>query len=160
MISAAELTGMLARNLGVIERQTGGLTHADSMLQLPFRGNCLNWVLGHIMVYRDAMLKMADAEPLWDKARTMPYGYGSEAMQADDDSVDLGVILADLRRSQEGLKAALAALSEEQLNTGTCIYGDGDNLRECLIELVWHDGYHAGQTEYLRQVSGVDDKVS
>ena len=78
MISAAELTGMLARNLGVIERQTGGLTHADSMLQLPFRGNCLNWVLGHIMVYRDAMLKMADAEPLWDKARTMAYGYGSE----------------------------------------------------------------------------------
>ena len=81
-------------------------------------------------------------------------------MQADDDSVDLGAILADLRRSQERLEAALAALSEEQLNTGTCIYGDGDNLRECLIELVWHDGYHAGQTEYLRQLSGVDDKVS
>ena len=158
MISAAELTGLLARNLRVIERQTGGLTHADSMLQLPFRGNCLNWVLGHIMVYRDAMLKMADAEPLWDKARTMPYGYGSEAMQADDDSVDLGVILADLRRSQERLEATLAALGEEQLNAGTCDYGD--NLRECLIELVWHDGYHAGQTEYLRQLTGVNDQVS
>lgn len=157
MISAAEMIHLLARNLEVIEVQTQGLTHADSMMQLPFRGNCLNWVLGHVLFYRGTMLKLAGAEPLWDAERSKPYLYGSAAMQADDDAVELDVILADLRRSQERLATALAALGEAQLNTPGCDYGD--DLRECLLELVWHDGYHAGQTEYLRQVTGVNDQV-
>ena len=157
MISTAEMIHLLARNLEVIEVQTAGLTHADSMLQLPFRGNCLNWVLGHVLFYRGAMLKLAGAEPLWDAERSKPYLYGSEAMQADDEAVELDIILADLRRSQERLATALAALSEAQLNAGDCDYGD--DLRECLLELVWHDGYHAGQTEYLRQLTGVNDQV-
>ena len=157
MISGAEMIHLLARNLQVIEVQTEGLTHADSMLQLPFRGNCLNWVLGHMLVYRDHTLKMAGGEALWEKTRALPYWYGSEAMQADDDSVDLGIILADLRRSQERLAAALAALTEAQFNADSCDHGD--NLRECLLELVWHDGYHAGQIEYLRQLTGVNDQV-
>ena len=157
MISTAEMTHLLARNLQVIEVQTAGLTHTDSMLQLPFRGNCLNWVLGHVLVYRDAMLKLAGAEPLWDPERSRPYLYGSAAMKADDDAVELDIILADLCRSQGRLTATLAALSEEQLNADSCDHGD--DLRECLLELVWHDGYHAGQTEYLRQLAGVNDQV-
>ena len=157
MISAAELTAMLARNLWVIERQTEGLTHADSMLQLLFRGNCLNWVLGHILVYRDVTLKMAGAEPLWDRAAAIPYWNGSDAMTADAAAVDLHEILADLRRSQDHLADSLAALGEAQLNADTCEHGD--DLRECLLEMVWHDCYHAGQTEYLRQLTGVNDKV-
>lgn len=157
MISAAELTGMLASNLEVIEAQTAGLSHTDSMLQLPFRGNCLNWVLGHMLVYRGALLKLMDQEPLWDAGRARPYMYGSAAMKADDDAVPLETILADLRRSQERLAETLAALSEAQLGADTCDHGD--SLRECLLELVWHDGYHAGQTEYLRQLTGVDDQV-
>ena len=28
----------------ILNRQIEGLTHEDSLLQLPFRGNCLNWV--------------------------------------------------------------------------------------------------------------------
>ena len=157
MISAAEMIFLLSRNLQVIEAQSESLTHADSMLQLPFRGNCLNWVLGHVLVYRDAMLKLAGAEPLWDAVRSRPYLYGSESMKADDDAVELDIILADLRRSQGRLAAALAALGEEQLNADSCDHGD--DLRECLLELVWHDGYHAGQTEYLRQLAGVNDQV-
>ena len=157
MISSAEMINLLARNLQVIEAQTEGLTQADSMLQLPFRGNCLNWVLGHMLVYRDAALKLAGAEPLWDRQRARRYLYGSAAMQADDDALPLETILADLRRSQERLAEVLASLTEEQLNADSCDHGD--DLRECLLELVWHDGYHAGQTEYLRQLAGVNDQV-
>jgi hypothetical protein len=45
MITAKDLIGASERNLGIIKAQTEGLSHADSLLQLPFRGNCLNWVL-------------------------------------------------------------------------------------------------------------------
>ncbi len=157
MMTTADMTKLLARNLEVIERQTAGLGHADSMLQLPFRGNCLNWVLGHILTYRNEMLKLAGADALWDEASSRPYRYGSAAMTADAAAVPMETILADLRRSQERLADALAALTADQLQGHGCSFEE--NLRECLLELVWHDGYHAGQTEYLRQLTGVDDQV-
>ena len=157
MITAEEISAMLAQNVKVIERQTEGLTHADSMLQLPFRGNCLNWVLGHIIVSRDYMLSLANAEPLWDEARSAIYGARSEAMGADAESVDMGEILADLRRSQEHLSAAMAALDEEQLNAQ--VENLDMSLRARLAFMAWHDSYHTGQTEYLRQLAGVNDKV-
>ena len=40
----------------VVKQQVDDLTHEDSLLQPPFRGNCLNWVLGHIVVHRDKAL--------------------------------------------------------------------------------------------------------
>ena len=158
MITAAEMTTMLAQNLKVIGLQTAGLTHADSMLQLPFRGNCLNWVLGHMVVSRNYMLRIAGAEPLWDEARSAAYAFGSEAMTADADAVDMGTILADLDRSQERLAEVMAALDDEQLDAPFENDRD-DTLRKRLAFMTWHDSYHTGQTEYLRQLSGTDDKV-
>ena len=158
MTTAADMTTVLAQNLSVIGRQTEGLTHADSMLQLPFRGNCLNWVLGHLLVSRDYMLRLAGAEPLWDEATSAPYGMGSPAMQADDDAVPMETILADLQRSQERLTEALAALDDETLDAP--FDNERDNtLRKRLAFMAWHDSYHTGQTEYLRQLTGVNDKV-
>ena len=158
MITAAELTTMLAQNLRVIGLQTEGLTHADSMLQLPFRGNCLNWVLGHIVDSRDYMLRIAGAEPLWDEERGKIYGFGSEAMQADDEVVPMETILADLQRSQERLANAMATLDDDRLDAP--LEEDSDvTLRQRLAFMTWHDAYHTGQTEYLRQLSGTDDKV-
>ncbi len=158
MITAAELTTMLAQNLRVIGLQTEGLTHADSMLQLPFRGNCLNWVLGHIVVSRDYMLRIAGAEPLWDEESGKMYGFGSEAMQADDEVVPMETIMADLQRSQERLASAMATLGDDRLDAPFENERD-DTLRQRLAFMTWHDSYHTGQTEYLRQLSGSDDKV-
>jgi hypothetical protein len=39
MITTTDLISSLERNLDIIKSQTQGLTHADSVLQLPFRGN-------------------------------------------------------------------------------------------------------------------------
>ncbi len=158
MITAAEMTTMLAQNLRVIGLQTEGLTHADSMLQLPFRGNCLNWVLGHMLVSRDYMLRIAGAETLWDNDKSAPYMFGSEAMTADADSVPMESILADLQSSQERLAEVMASLDDETLDAP--FDNERDNsLRKRLAFMTWHDSYHTGQTEYLRQLTGTNDKV-
>ena len=158
MITAAEMTTMLAQNLKVIGLQTAGLMHADSMLQLPFRGNCLNWVLGHMVVSRDYMLRIAGAEPLWDEESGKMYGFGSEPMKADDEVVSMETILADLQRSQERLAGAMATLDDDRLDAPFENERD-DTLRKRLAFMTWHDSYHTGQTEYLRQLTGTDDKV-
>lgn len=64
MITATDLIGALERNLNIVKSQTQGLSHADSLLQLPFRGNCMNWVLGHIATTRNAMLQFLGEEAI------------------------------------------------------------------------------------------------
>ena len=44
----------------VIKNKTNGLIHADSMKQLPFPANCMNWNLGHLLVYRMQYLGVID----------------------------------------------------------------------------------------------------
>ena len=52
MITAENLIAMYARNVLFIKQLTEGLTHIDSLAQPPVPGNCMNWVMGHIVAYR------------------------------------------------------------------------------------------------------------
>ena len=53
MITKKQLAEGYALNLRLIEMQTAGLSHSDSLIQTPYNINCLNWELGHIAVGRD-----------------------------------------------------------------------------------------------------------
>ena len=60
-----------------IKMQIEGLTHADSMKQLPFPANCMNWNIGHIMVYREQYLGVIDGVSSADSAEFAIYGGGA-----------------------------------------------------------------------------------
>jgi len=62
MISSKALSTAFARNVEIIKMQTEGLTHQDSLLQLPFRGNCLNWVVGHLLTNRCNIIRLLGEE--------------------------------------------------------------------------------------------------
>ena len=141
-------------NQQVLRMQAKGLTHEDSLLTPPFRANCLNWVLGHVIVYRGQVLVLLGDEPLWDVEQAAPYNRESEPLQAQD-AVQLDQIIADLKVSQRRLAAALADLTAEDLERPV----DDRTLAQRLTFAYWHEAYHTGQTELLRQLTGVDDKV-
>lgn len=46
-LQVKDLIATLDTNQWIIDCQLKGLAHADTLRQLPFRGNCMNWVLGH-----------------------------------------------------------------------------------------------------------------
>ncbi len=158
MNGTEQINADLARNYNVIVAQLDGLTHEDSLLQVPFRGNCLNWVLGHILTYRATMLTIIGAEPLNGAEAYERYGHGSEPVVADGpDVINLETMRADLALTHERLSAGLPAMTEEDLAHQP--EGEERTLIERLGFLSWHDAYHTGQTEYLRQLAGTDDKV-
>src|SRR4051794_4037563 len=68
VLTAQQLAEAHGRNVGIIKAQTAGLTHDESLLQLPFRGNCMNWVIGHILEGRNTILDLLGAEPAFDPA--------------------------------------------------------------------------------------------
>ncbi|MDY7040410.1 MAG: DinB family protein [Chloroflexota bacterium] len=139
----------------LIRMQTEGLTHADSLLQLPFRGNCLNWVLGHILVGRNTALQLLGQKLIWRAAEVSRYESGSEPITGDEHVLPLERLLQDLERSQERIEAGLSNLSEEDLATSV----DGRSLGEHLAGLHWHETYHTGQLEILRQLAGKNDAI-
>lgn len=145
-------------NHWVLTQQTDGLTHDDSLLQLPFRGNCLNWVLGHIMVSREGALALLGIAGTWTDEEIARYKYDSEPIVAADDAgiLPFDRLLADFERSQKQLADGFAEISELQLAEKD---ENGRTVAERLLFIAWHEGYHLGQTEYLRQLAGKDDKV-
>ena len=160
MITTTDLIGGLERNLGVIKAQTEGLSHADSLLQLPFRGNSLNWVLGHMADNRNTMLRLLGEKAILGEAHAKRYGYGSEPVCGDgDDILTLEQLLTALEQSQSALSASLLKITEEELAREEQSFLGTSTLGQLIFFLFWHESYHAGQPEYLRQLAGKDDKV-
>lgn len=160
MITPKDLAGAFARNLDTIKAQVKGLTHADSVLQLPFRGNCLNWVLGHIAGTRNQVLQALGQPPILSEVHAKRYGYGSEPVCADgDDILKLDTLISLLEQSQKTIEAALGRITPQELAKEVKSFLGSTTLGYFLFFLYYHETYHLGQTEILRQLAGVNDKV-
>lgn len=156
MISADLIARYFGLNHRVLHMQIDGLSHEDSLLQPPFRGNNLNWVLGHIIASRSTALATLGGEPVWTKEEAAPYAQESEPVTAAD-AYPLKKLVADLDTAQERLEVALEQVTLEEL--AHVPEGKDRSLGERLSFLYWHEAYHTGQTELLRQLAGTDDKI-
>ena len=160
MITATDLIGALERNLGIIKAQTQGLSHADSLIQLPFRGNCLNWVLGHIAANRNTMLRFLGEEAILSEAHVKRYDFNSEPVCGDaGDTLTLEQLLMVLEQGQSALTTRLQKMTIEELAREVQSFLGTTTLGQLIFYLYWHESYHTGQTEALHQLAGKNDQV-
>jgi uncharacterized protein YciI len=139
------------RNTWLIRHTTEGLTHAESLLQLPFKANCLNWVLGHILAGRQIALEALGGAASWEEVWVARYRGGSAPVTDGDDARALDVMLADVARSQGLLDAALGACTAAELERRVGTGQDEQPLWQVLAGRRWHETYHIGQLGTLRQ---------
>jgi hypothetical protein len=161
MISIRNLTDFYARNVEIIKMQAEGLTHEDSLIQLPFRSNCFNWVVGHLLANRCNILALLGAEDLRPGVDLDHYERESDPVLGEGRGVLLlEELIRHLEESQLRLAAALEDETEQSLQR-TAPYRDRPErpLAYWLFFLFFHDSYHVGQTEILRQAAGKDDKI-
>ena len=136
-----------------IKKQVENLTHADSMKQLPFPSNCMNWNIGHILVYRDEYLGAIDGVSAPDTAEFAIYGGGSEPLTDSTKAIPLETLIERLDASSTRLKAAFHSLSEERLNEPYESWA-GETLDDHLhFYVVVHEAMHLGQLEILRELA-------
>ena len=162
LIEAQILLEMAERNHRTLLRQVGDLTHEESLLQPPFRGNCLNWVVGHLTQSRNKMLQLIDEPSVWSKEQIARYERDSPPVTSGEDALRFEQILADLKTAHERLVARLQTMSLDELAAPAkeIIKGvDSWNIGEFLHFLLWHETYHLGNTELLRQLAGKNDKI-
>jgi hypothetical protein len=137
-------------NYRTIEVNLEGITPEQSFYQPHPGGNCINWVLGHIVANRNPIMRLIGEEPIWNEEEAGRYKRGSEPVTTVEETISLDRMLADLRSSQDKIISKLDQITtqefEEELDDGT--------RYEQLAFLQFHEAYHAGQLGILRRLVG------
>jgi len=154
MIDPSLLAGNFARDDYVVGRLTEDLTHEDSLRVPPSGGNCLNWLLGHILVSRNTALAALGLEPVAIGGAADRYRTGTAPI-SEAEAVNFGDLLADLRDSGARIGAALRERGPDDM---AAVHGE-TTVGELLLGLSWHETYHTGQLELLRRLAGKTEKV-
>ena len=162
MYDSRVLIESLQRNYDIVLAHLKGVTYEQSLIQPPFNSNCLNWVVGHIVQNRNLMLKLLSQQTTWTDAQIERYNYGSLPVKDGHDALRLEQMAADLAMANQRLVDALKPLTSADFDAlgKEVIKGMTDwTVGWTLNFLIWHETYHTGQTDILRQASGMNDKV-
>ncbi len=154
MLTADNLIAMYARNLYFIKANTAGLSHADSLTQPPVPGNCINWVVGHIVLYRNRVLKILGKPPVFDEVTTTRYARDSKPVLGDESGIGILEDMLDaLEESQEQIAVAMKSLSPDDAQKAWTFGEFNMTAAEWMLFLLRHEAYHTGNLELLREVA-------
>ena len=67
----------------VVNLNLGEVSHEESLTTAPNGGNSVNWLLGHMIEFRDGMRKALGLEPIADEVMINLYKRGTENITAD-----------------------------------------------------------------------------
>lgn len=158
MIGFEDLATAFGRNVGVIQAQIEGLSEEDAFVQT-HGGNCLNWLLGHIAVHRDKILNTM-GEPPVSADLVERYDRGSEPILQSDEGVrTIEELMGRIGLSQQRIAEALTRLGEEGLAAEWGPEDRKSTVGKRVFFLYFHETYHVGQTELMRQLAGKHDHI-
>lgn len=159
-MDAAAFLKAFDRNVKIVTAQADGIDHADSLRRTEFNVNCFNWVVGHIVASRHQLFEIIDGSQRWDHTPFERYVRESEPITGDGPGVvRLPDLLAALVDTQARMTEALAAAGPEYLDEEITADGRSASRTARLFFAYFHDTYHTGQTDVVRQLSGKSDKL-
>lgn len=147
----------------VLRMNVDGLTQEDSLIQPQGGGNCLNWVVGHLVhVYNDSMLPLLGQERVLGKDVLTRYGRGSGELHTASEALPLTELLAAWDETSKRIDAGLAAVSPETLDKpapSSPRKNPNETIRSLLTISMFHQAYHCGQTGLLRRMAGKEGAI-
>lgn len=134
----------------LIHRFVDGITHEESIYQLPFEHNCMNWILGHIVTNRSHVLETVGAAHEWqDEVRAL-YHTETPPVTPESPSVKFETLITYLDEGMKLLKAVLEDVSEEWLDENHSNYRGEKTRYTHVTSFHWHESFHLGQLEILK----------
>jgi uncharacterized damage-inducible protein DinB len=142
-------------NYFVVNTNLQGITDEESRLLPQPGGNPINWIVGHILIVRQALLTKLGNERLLSAESTTAYGRGSKP---DSELPErLPDLMAAYERSQEQMDALFARIDDGVLAGPAPFHPLGTpeaSLSTLLQKAVCHEAYHAGQLGIGRRLVG------
>ena len=162
-VGELESLRLMARLAHVVVRMnTEGVSQAESLAQPQPGGNCLNWVMGHLVCVGNKALGIVGQPPVADEAALARYDRGSPPLTDPSEARDIGELLALWDEACARLEAGLATLTPEVLDRKAPHSPTGnpdETIRSLIVTLLFHQAYHTGQTGVLRRVAGKEGAV-
>lgn len=142
---------VLQRNLRLLRQLTDGVPSEAATTPIVEGGSHLTWLVGHLAVARDGMLKSLGRPRVADEAIHHTFAQGSTPAAADFPSISelLELLTAQEERLFTSLEAIEAA-PESVSHTADL---------ERFDFLVWHETYHLGQATVYRRAAGLDSPI-
>ena len=160
MITKDDYAKMLLGEHEIMLKQTDGLTHDDSLIQPQPGGNCLNWVMGHLVDNLVDILDTLGGDPPGELPDLSHYGYGSEPIHGDEAGV---IHLQDLINAYGRLTKRIADHLDKMTESDfmeEIDFWQGQTRRGYVAFFYFfHHTYHLGQLEQLRNLAGRTEKV-
>jgi hypothetical protein len=158
-----DLINLYEFSFGAIKRNLDGVSNEETLLSPQPSGNCMNWVLGHLVLARNLAITLAGAGPMNGKELLDRYGRGTEPLKPGEAPVDLATLRGIFEDSQQQLLPALAAMSDEALAADIPealrrppLVG---NVGNALARMNAHENYHNGQLGMLRRLVGREGAI-
>jgi hypothetical protein len=141
----------------VLRLTVDGLTQEDSLIQPQPTGNCLNWVVGHLLCVYDQMLPLLGQAPVMQPGVLQRYERGSAPIKSASEAMDLSYLLIGIEEAVARVNAGLPGLTEETLDSPAPFSPTGnpnETVRSLLTLTAFHQAYHVGQAGLLRRLAG------
>ena len=137
-----------------------GITDEAALIEPHPGGNCINWIVGHILISRDAILGLLGQKPIFQNNRTAQYKRGAKVADVGK-LVPLSELIEALDASQKKLMTALEKLPEAEANKPVEPAGSAPKtaLIDQLTFLQFHEAYHIGQVGLLRRIVGKEGAI-
>jgi len=136
-----------------------GMTHDDSIVRPHGGGNDFNWVLGHLVAVRNALIQSLGGEALNDPRLTI---YVRESSDDTSRRIPLDELRAAFAESHERLVSAIGLAGDETLSR-KAPFSPGNDPNETVGTLlrksVVHESYHIGQLGLLRHTAGKEGAI-
>lgn len=147
---------LIARNYTFTHRITNftldGISHEESLIHPPNGGNCINWIVGHILLSRDDVFERLGIERVWtDREATAAYDRGSTLLTDSGKAVELSVLLDLFNQTQPLLLEAMENLNKVPSEDG--------KMEESVAFYNFHEAYHLGQIAILRRFLGKESII-
>lgn len=146
----------------VVRLNADGLTQEESLVQPQPGGNCLNWIVGHLVAIYDRALPLLGQEPVMAAGAMERYERGSPPLRDPADALPLAELLAAWDEASRRADAGLAGLTTEAMDRPAPFSPGGDpdeTMRSLVSTVVFHQAYHAGQTGVLRRIAGREGAI-
>ena len=154
-MSPTTISRMFDINYRALLANLDGISGDEALIEPHPGGNCINWIVGHIVISRDIILGMLGQQPVFHNDRAVHYKRGAKVENVSK-LTPLSELLEALDASQKKLMAALEKLTEAEANKSISPAGSDPNLTliDQLAFLQFHEGYHIGQVGLLRRIVG------
>jgi len=134
-----------------------GMSHEDSLKQPAMSGNCVNWVLGHIILTRIQYMPLIGGKSEFPENDFARYKQGSPPLTDPSQAAPFEELVDAYEKLQAAFQEGFDRVTAETLAQRPPFGAEknpDETIGSLLAKIAFHEAYHLGQTGMLRRYAG------